>query len=109
MEKSRHIKCSNDYDLPICIRNSSTEWPDLKFDIDGKNYFIPKDSYVECDDSYCYLYIMEDSSTDKWILGLNFFENYYTIYDYEKKRVGISLSATADPRMESLINKDLDG
>jgi hypothetical protein len=64
LEQSRNIECSNSYDLPLCIRNSSTEWPDLKFDIDGKNYFIPKDSYVECDDSYCYLYIMEDSSTE---------------------------------------------
>lgn len=43
---------------------------------------------------------------DFYLLGLNFFENYYTVFDKENKRVGFTLSKTAVPRLAEKLNKD---
>jgi len=38
-----------------------------------------------------------------WILGLNFFENYYTIFDQETYKVGFVLRNNATKRMQELV------
>ena len=40
-----------------------------------------------------------------WILGLNFFENYYTVFDQENLRVGFAINKNADPRLIELHQK----
>ena len=50
------------------------------------------------DDDYpdvCTLEIMTHANMEVWILGLNFFENYYTIFDQENLQVGFALSSTS--------------
>lgn len=39
---------------------------------------------------------------NNWIIGLNMMDNYYTIFDEEKNRVGFQLKATASERMKEL-------
>ena len=54
--------------------------------IEGKDYFIPWENYVKKYSAFglyerCYLKIMANPSIDFYIMGLNFFENYYTVFD----------------------------
>ena len=44
---------------------------------------------------------MTHPSMQIWILGLNFFENYYTIFDQEDPKVGFILSSNANPRIQN--------
>lgn len=41
-------------------------------------------------------------SSDQWILGLNFFDNYYVIFDQDQKQVGFQLKENATERMKQL-------
>lgn len=56
-------------------------FPDLVFTINQKSYFIPKEDYVIKSGIVIQLGIMSHPTMKIWILGLNFFENYYTIFD----------------------------
>lgn len=69
------------------------------FTIDGKTYFIPKENYVISHGWVVQLGIMTHPTMDFWILGLNFFSNYYTIFDQEKKKVGFAINKNANPRI----------
>lgn len=51
----------------------------------------------------CIVSIMTHPYLKTWILGLNFFENYYTIFDQENLRVGFALSNNVNPEVLELI------
>lgn len=57
---------------------------------------MTKENYIWLYDGDCIVKIMyydfSTSSDPFWILGLNFFHNYYTIYDMDSMRVGIANS-----------------
>ena len=90
--------------IPICDCKSIDEFPDLVFKLDFVNYFVPKESYVFKDYiGYCELGLMSHEDIDVWIFGLNFFENYYTVFDQENYRVGFAPSVTAEKRVYELI------
>ena len=57
----------------------------MKFMIQGKPLFLPNTSYVyqSEDGEACHLMLMT-SKSEQWILGLNFFDNYYIVFDQEK-------------------------
>jgi len=77
----------------------------LRFNIDGTPYYLPKESYVVrfASANYCEMKIMKHPIIQVWILGLNFFENYYTVFDQEELRVGFAPSIHAQPRMKQLL------
>ena len=63
-------------------------------------YFLPKESYMNRKgNDQCELGIMNDPNEYKWVLGLNFFTNYYTIFDLEQDRVGFAINRYANPRV----------
>jgi len=45
---------------------------------------------------------MTHETIDLWILGLNFHQNYYTIYDQENMRMGLAPSKVADPKIATV-------
>ena len=74
--------------------NSVNRFEDINLVVDNVQYTIPVDRYVErYDDGECGLKILSlEMSTDMWILGLNFFHEYYTIFDQGEKRIGFAQS-----------------
>ena len=60
---------------------------------------MPKESYVIKENDLCELAIMSDPTMSIWILGLNFFSNYYTVFDQEDLKIGFAISRYAHPRV----------
>jgi hypothetical protein len=85
--------CYSDYMFCDCDISNSNSFPDIELTIENTIYVIPSKSYIS---SYgaawnqrCQLEIM---TGDRFILGLNFFHNYYTVFDQENRRVGFAQS-----------------
>lgn len=75
----------NDFGLESfpCFKDTTYQlMPDLSFNIDGVVYTIPPASYIGYHAGICTLKIMTNKSDKNFVtLGLNFFENYYTVFD----------------------------
>ena len=74
--------------LPICYCGNFN-FPHLDLKIEDQTYRIPKNSYVKrvknaWGDEVCMLKIMANPHIGFYIMGLNFFENYYTVFDKER-------------------------
>lgn len=86
--------------LPICSCKNIQNFPDLIFNVDGTEYLVPKEGYiVKRSWGMCLIGIMTHDTMSVWILGLNFFSNYYTVFDQEKYRVGFAINRYAHPRV----------
>ena len=82
--------------MASCNSSQFDDFPDLRFTVDGNNYYIPRESYVEREFGMkCVVRIMHYDDMPFWILGLNFFHNYYTVFDLENKKVGFAPSKGA--------------
>lgn len=60
---------------------------------------MTKENYILLTDGDCILKIMPfefESNNTFWILGLNFFHNYYIIFDMDNESVGIAESILSD-------------
>jgi hypothetical protein len=68
----------------------------MNLNIEGKIYTINRDQWFErsADSSKCVIKFMHNPSKEFMILGLNFFTNYYTVFDYENLRIGFAPSIT---------------
>ena len=71
------------------------------------SYTLPRESYVRRHKNG--LYSVNIMSGNSWILGLNFFSNYYTVFDMENQRIGLGLSRNAYLRMGSDEINDVEG
>ena len=83
---SQHLFCM-EATLPFCYcdEHQYQSFKDIRLTIDSKNYFLPKENYVMKDSNICAIGVMSHPLMDFWILGLNFFQNYYTIFDQENR------------------------
>lgn len=46
--------------------------------------------------------MVESKFTQEYIFGLNFFNNYYTVFDQEELRVGFAINKYAHPRVAEM-------
>jgi len=83
----------NDFGLESfpCFKDTTyAQMPDISFKIDGVRYSVPPASYIGYQDGVCTLKIMTNERDKHFLtLGLNFFENYYTVFDQGNKRIGL--------------------
>lgn len=56
----------------------------------------------------CSLKIMSDDSFGGWIFGLNFFENYFTVFDQNNQQVGFAVSKNAAEAVSRYHQMDLE-
>ena len=82
LKEERGIVCI-DKSIPICYCTDYhyNKFPDLQFTIEGQDYYLPKESYILRENNLCLMEVMTHHTMKIWILGLNFFQNYYTIFD----------------------------
>ena len=82
--------------FPCYKETTYANMPDLSFKIDGVLYTIPPASYIGYADGVCTLKLMTNKRDKHFLtLGLNFFENYYTVFDVESKRIGLQTSRSS--------------
>lgn len=53
---------------------------------------MPRDMWYERKDGVCVVKFMHAPHRREWILGVNFFQNYYSVMDYENQRIGFAPS-----------------
>lgn len=79
-----------------CTKEQFDAIPDLNFVIDQTSYIISKNQYLINRNGHCVLQIAPTGNTGKAYLGINFFENYYGIFDMDNKRVGFAESVYSE-------------
>ena len=83
----------NDFGLetfPCSKKKTYAALPSIQITLDGYDYTIPPASYIGYNEGMCTLKIMTNTRDKNFItLGLNFFENYYTVFDVGQKRIGL--------------------
>jgi len=76
-----------------CTEEEQKAVPDIRFKIDGKEYLITRDQWYERGSTgKCAIKFMHGPGMGFWILGVNFFTNYYSVFDYENMRIGFAES-----------------
>lgn len=84
-----------------CNVTDKDTFPDFKFYIDDVEYLLTPENYFELYEGKHYLRIMTGYfESDFWILGLNFFHNYYSVFDLENQRIGFAVSVISDQKDE---------
>ena len=75
-----------------CTVEQYDAMPDLTFTIEKTEYVISKHQYMINRNGHCVLQIAPTGDTGKAYLGINFFSNYYGVFDMDNKRVGFAES-----------------
>lgn len=71
-----------------CTTEQHAKIPDIYFDINDDSFTIPRNEWFAMKDGICIIKITHHPN-DSWILGLNFFTNYYAVFDYENEMLGL--------------------
>lgn len=90
-----------------CTQEQHESIPDIHFTIDGVEYKINRDMWFEraAEAGKCVIKIMHGPHKPYWILGLNFFNNYYTVFDYKNMQIGFAESVNmGKPPNKNFIN-----
>lgn len=66
--------------------------PDINFKVGEQNLMIPREMWFEKVDDTCVAKLMHHPYSKDWTLGLNFFNYYYSVFDYENMQVGLAES-----------------
>ena len=74
--------------------------------LDGIKYTIPPENLVKVTSGYIVMKVLINSQ-DLLLLGLNFFQQYYTIFDLENKRVGFAKAKTTKTAEVLLAEEDM--
>lgn len=92
-----------------CSPDNINKVQSLVFQVGGKELQMPKESFFKFDDEIAHTCKLTLTASDmdtsgqtaasgsffgeggsqNWLLGAQFMQNYYTIFDYDKKRVGL--------------------
>lgn len=75
-----------------CTDEQHKSIPDIQFTLNGYEMVIPRDMWFEKGGDKCVIKFMHSPYKTMWTLGLNFFNNYYTVFDYEQQRIGFAKS-----------------
>lgn len=88
-----------------CTCKGINQFPEIYFNIGGIPYFIPHSDYILHNPikGECYVLIIGVPKLNFYIFGLNFFKNYYTVFDQEEMRVGITQSINANNKIKDLV------
>ena len=93
-----------------CTKESHEKIPDIKWTMGGVEYVMPRDMWYERKDSQCVIKFMHAPGRREWILGVNWFTNYYAVFDYAGARVGLAPSINfLKPGSRNFINWALSG
>lgn len=74
-----------------CYCHQTSNFATLYFYINDDEYSIPSDHYIEKKDGICYIYIF-GINEQYWIIGGMLLRRYYSIWDYQGKRIGLTRS-----------------
>ena len=89
----------NDFGLEAfpCTKDKTyAKLPHITFLINGLKYSVPPASYIGYKAGTCTMKIMTNKRDKTFVtLGLNFFENYYSIFDIENKMIGLQTAKTS--------------
>lgn len=74
-----------------CIASSINEFPHIVFNIDGYNFEVSPENYIQGTSAMCRV-LLKKSKDQEVVLGLPFFRRYYSFFDVEKRIIGLGLA-----------------
>ena len=107
--------CFDYYCLVSGNENLTSQMQNLTIKIDNVVYTLPPDTYTSCyfstpEEGHCQILITyEEELGDQIYIGLPFFENFVTAYDYSKGTVKLGLNLNASKGAAINVLPDIDG
>ena len=89
--------CDDDGNCPSYKLPCNTAGPDIELSIDGNTWSLSKPNYIVYKPTnphgMCDFAFIAVPGYDTWMLGVFFIRQYYTVWDYENKRIGYGAKA----------------